>query len=129
MKDTSPPILVIEDHEEVAALVAYFLRRANYRPVIAVNGLEGLRVARALLPALIVCDVSLPELNGPAVLAVLRSDPLTEHIPLIMISGYAGARFSNPMPNAFLEKPLRANSLLATVETFIHRTHSSTASA
>jgi CheY-like chemotaxis protein len=119
MNDTAPFVLIIEAHEEVAALAAYFLRRAKYHPVIAPNGIEGLRLARALPPALILCDAGLRDLSGLGVLAVLRSDPLTAHIPLVMMSNYASARFSNPMPNAFLEKPLNMEKLIAVVQLFV----------
>jgi DNA-binding response OmpR family regulator len=119
MNDTAPFVLVIEDHEEIAALAAYFLWRANYHPVIAPNGMEGLRLARAISPALILCDVGLPDLNGLSVLAVVRSDPLTAQIPFVMMSGYPSARCGHPMPDAFLEKPLRMEKLLAVIAMLI----------
>lgn len=116
MKKNAPVILVIEDHEELAALAAYFLRRANYRPVVATNGLEGLRLARAFSPALILCDAGLPGLNGPELLAVLRASPVTASIPFVLMSGYPISHDSFPMPEAFLQKPFLMNELLALVQ-------------
>ncbi len=119
MKKNEPVILVIEDHEEVAALAAYFLRRANYRPVVAPDGIEGLRLARTLSPALILCDAGLPELNGPKLLAVLRASSVTAAIPFVLMSGFESARGSFPQPEAFLPKPFRMEELLTLVGTLV----------
>ncbi len=121
MIETTPLVLVIEDHEEVATLAAYFLRRANYRPVVAMDGLEGLHLSRTLSPALVLCDLGLPKLNGWELLAVLRSNPATERIPFALMSGLRVARCGSPMPDAFLCKPFRREELLATVRALIHR--------
>src|SRR5882672_1423077 len=101
MKETTSVVLVIEDHEDLAALASYFLRRGNYQPVVASNGLEGLRLARELSPALILCDACLPALNGPELLAVLRANPATAQTPFVLMSGFESARWSSPMPDAF----------------------------
>jgi len=116
MKNNAPIILIIEDHEEIAELAAYFLRRANYHPVIAADGLEGLQLARMLTPALILCDACLPEMNGLALLATLRVNPITKQIPFVLMSGLQIARSSYPMPDAFLPKPFRMEELLALVQ-------------
>ncbi|HWN94041.1 MAG TPA: response regulator [Methylomirabilota bacterium] len=121
MNEKTSTILVIEDHEDVAALAAYFLRRANYQPVVARDGLEGLRLARTLSPALILCDACLPSLNGSELLVLLRADPATARVPFVLMSGYEIARCSSPMPDAFLGKPFRSEDLLALVRAHIPR--------
>jgi DNA-binding response OmpR family regulator len=118
MKETAPVVLVVEDHEDLSALAAYFLRRGNYRPVIAPNGLEGLRLARELSPALVLCDACLPKLNGLELLAVLRANPATAPTPFVLMSGFESARWGSPMPDAFLQKPFQMDEMLAVVRTF-----------
>ena len=129
MNETASTVLVIEDHEDLAALTAYFLRRGNYRPVVAPNGLEGLRLARKLSPALILCDACLPALNGSELLAVLRSNPATAQTPFVLMSGFESARWSNPMPDAFLQKPFQMDEMLALVRALTHSRHAATLSA
>jgi DNA-binding response OmpR family regulator len=121
MKDSAPVVLVIEDDEDIAALAAYFLRRGNYQPVMAQNGIDGLRLARELSPALILCDACLPGLNGLEVLAVLRAKPAAAHAPFVLMSGYENARGGWPMPDAFVQKPFRMEELLALVPAFVRR--------
>jgi CheY-like chemotaxis protein len=56
------------------------------RTVPASNGLEGLRLARRLMPAAIALDVELPGLNGWEVLAALKADPTTAGVPVILLT-------------------------------------------
>jgi two-component system alkaline phosphatase synthesis response regulator PhoP len=121
MKQTGSVVLVVEDHEEIAALITYFLRRASYRPVVAGNGTDGLRLARELAPALVLCDACLPGLNGPDLLAVLRADPATERMPFVLMSGYDTARGSCPTPDAFVSKPFRIKELIALIKSLTER--------
>jgi DNA-binding response OmpR family regulator len=126
MNETSPIVLVIEDHEDIASLAAYFLRRNHYNPVVAQDGLEGLNLARSLSPALILCDASLPKLSGSEVLAVLRANPVTASIPFVLMSGFECTRWGNPMPDAFLQKPFQIEEMLALVRTFARPGHPAT---
>lgn len=121
MNEHAPVVLIIEDYEEIAALAAYFLRRANYRPVVARDGLEGLHLSRTLSPSLILCDLSLPKLNGSELLAILRSNPATAQIPFALMSGLHTACCRFPMPDAFLSKPFRREELLDTVRKCVRR--------
>lgn len=116
MKEQPPTVLIIEDQEEVSALITYWLRRNGYRVESAKDGLEGIRRAKQIVPDLIVCDIGLPELNGLEVLAVLRIDPLLREIPFILMSGFSMARCGFPMPDAFLRKPFTPADLMTVVQ-------------
>jgi len=118
MKENPSIVLVIEDHEDLAALASYFLRRGNYQPVVAANGVEGLRLARELSPALVLCDACLPALNGSELLAVLRANPTTAQTPFVLMSGFESARWGNSMPDAFLQKPFQMDEMLTLVRAF-----------
>jgi anti-anti-sigma factor len=82
-------ILVIEDEPAVRDNIQEILKLEDYDVITASNGKVGLELARTHLPALIVCDVMMPELDGYGVLIGLRQDPTTIAIPLIFLTAKA----------------------------------------
>jgi CheY-like chemotaxis protein len=119
--NSDPVILVIEDDEALGALIAYFLRRGNFRTIIARDGIEGLQLAREVSPALVLCDATLPELNGLRVIRALREDPATARIPLVLMSGNEKPpRLSAPAMDAFLKKPFAMDEMLGLARCLTH---------
>ncbi len=82
-------ILVVDDEPDVLRLVEYNLNAANYDVVTAADGLNALKKARAIMPNLIILDLMLPELDGLEVCKLLRRDPTTAAIPIIMLTAKA----------------------------------------
>lgn len=82
-------ILVVDDEPDALELVEFNLRQAGYEVAGAEDGAEALETARATLPDLIVLDVMLPEMSGIEVCKVLRRDPATAGIPIIMLTAKA----------------------------------------
>jgi len=79
-------ILIIDDDLMVRDLTASGLKKEGYETISAVNGEEGLRLARELMPKAITLDINLPDISGWDVLAALKADPSTSHIPVIVCS-------------------------------------------
>ncbi|MBD2451447.1 response regulator [Nostoc sp. FACHB-152] len=79
-------ILVIEDEIQICSNIQEILSLSDYITVAANNGLEGLKLAKSEKPDLICCDVMMPGLDGYEVLKALRQDPVTESIPLILLT-------------------------------------------
>jgi adenylate cyclase len=91
--DTMPPgtgflVLVIDDEPMAQELNKRWIERLGHHVVIAPNGAAGLEMARRLKPNVILLDISMPGLNGWEVLAQLKQDPATAHIPAIMVSAH-----------------------------------------
>lgn len=82
-------ILIVDDEPEAVELVEFNLKQAGFDVSSAADGDEALRKARAQLPALVVLDVMLPEVDGLEVCKVLRRDPATANIPIIMLTAKA----------------------------------------
>lgn len=81
-------VLYIEDNEANRLLIELVLeRRENIKLFSATDGQNGINQAKEILPDLILLDISLPDMNGYAVLNALREDPATARIPIIAISG------------------------------------------
>jgi signal transduction histidine kinase/DNA-binding response OmpR family regulator len=82
-----PTVLVIDDDAVAHDLMHRFLDKLELHMVGATSGEEGLRLAKELRPALITLDVSMPGLDGWAVLTALKADPELAPIPVIMATG------------------------------------------
>jgi two-component system phosphate regulon response regulator PhoB len=83
-------ILVVDDEPDAVELIQFNLKSAGYDVASASDGAEALKKARALLPSLIVLDLMLPEVDGLEVCKILRRDPLTSGIPIVMLTAKAG---------------------------------------
>jgi CheY-like chemotaxis protein len=80
-------ILVAEDNEQLQQLVKRALEREGYRVTQAFNGAELVRAVLQAKPDLIVLDVKLPDADGRDLLSMLKRDPTTAPIPVVMWSG------------------------------------------
>ncbi len=81
-----PRVLVVEDEPDIAALIAYQLTREGFRVETVGNGAEALEAVGKDTPDLVVLDRMLPGLSGDAVLARLRSEPSTAHVPVLLLT-------------------------------------------
>ncbi len=80
-------ILIIDDEEEFDTFIKTNLElREDYEVSFALDGEEGLRVAKELKPDLILLDIMMPKMNGFEVLKGLRGDEKTKSIPVIMVT-------------------------------------------
>jgi CheY-like chemotaxis protein len=83
-------VLVVDDEPDVLDLVSYNLGQAGFLVETAADGADGLRKARSVSPDLILLDLMLPEMDGLEVCKLLRRDPKTNTIPIIMLTARAG---------------------------------------
>jgi len=84
-----PKILVVDDEPEAVELVAFNLKGAGYDVSTAGDGAEALNKARRIQPHLVILDVMMPEIDGMEVCKLLRRDPATGTIPIIMLTAKA----------------------------------------
>ncbi|MDP3515603.1 MAG: response regulator [Pseudohongiella sp.] len=85
-----PMVLHVEDNPANLELVAQLLaQRPQHRLLSATHGGLGVELARAHLPAVILMDISLPDISGTEILKLLQADPATAHIPVIALSANA----------------------------------------
>ena len=86
-----PKILIVEDNELNRDMLSRRLEKRGYQVVIAVDGTEGIAKARTELPALILMDLSLPEIDGWEATRRLKADEATRAIPIIALTAHAMA--------------------------------------
>lgn len=82
----TPRVLVVEDEPDIAALIAYQLTREGFRVETAATGPEGLKAIGREVPDLVVLDRMLPGLSGDEVLARLKGESATRHLPVIVLT-------------------------------------------
>jgi DNA-binding response OmpR family regulator len=79
-------VLVIEDETHIGIVVEYNLKRDGFEVYLAEDGTSGLELARKIIPDVILLDWMLPGMDGLEVLAELKNDKTTEHIPVFMLT-------------------------------------------
>jgi signal transduction histidine kinase/DNA-binding response OmpR family regulator len=84
--ERQPRILVVDDDANIRELLLQELTEAGYQVLLATNGHEAVTAVRRDRPDLVVLDVMMPEMNGFDVAAVLKNDPLTMDIPIVILS-------------------------------------------
>ena len=82
-------ILYVEDNEDNVYMLARRLRRKGFDVVVAPDGEQGVAMARAEAPTLILMDLSMPELDGWEATRRIKAAPETRHIPIIALSSHA----------------------------------------
>jgi signal transduction histidine kinase/DNA-binding response OmpR family regulator/CHASE3 domain sensor protein/HAMP domain-containing protein len=88
LKAEDKRILIVEDDTNFARSLAEFTRRQGYKAIICVRGDEALDTAKKYQPLGILLDVQLPVKNGLEVMDELKTDPLTKHIPVHIMSSH-----------------------------------------
>ena len=120
--NNSPLVLIIEDNIDVAYYIKTCLQD-RYRILYAPNGVIGIEMAYKKVPDIVISDVMMPEKNGFEVCASLKTDELTNHIPIIMLT--AKATFEDRLTglshgaDAYLTKPFEKSELLTRIEQLI----------
>ena len=79
-------ILVVEDEPHIRKVLEYNLKLDGFEPHLAEDGANGLKKAREIMPDVILLDWLMPEMDGLQVLTELKSDPVTQHIPIFMLT-------------------------------------------
>lgn len=122
---TMHTILVVEDEEDIAELVAFNLRRNEFEVELAADGIQGLAKAKELRPDLIVLDVMMPGLDGFRVFKELKKDNATRTIPVIMLTarGQTEDRIQGLELGAedYMTKPFSPKELVLRIKNLLKR--------
>lgn len=119
-------ILIIEDENDLAELVAFNLGKEGYRTVIASDGASGLESARFASPDLILLDLMLPGMSGIEVCKILKSSEKTARIPVIILTA-KGEEIDRVVgfeigADDYMVKPFSTRELLLRVKALFRRT-------
>lgn len=121
----SPLVLVIDDGEDNRMMYRHYLEHAGYRVVEAPDATAGIALARGLLPAIVIMDLSMPGLDGWEATRVLKSDPATRKIGIVALSAFheppSRRRAKEAGADFFLAKPCLPKELALHVSECIRR--------
>jgi two-component system, OmpR family, response regulator VicR len=114
-------ILCIEDEPEMIDLIRLILGRRGFKVSGAAGGREGLQAIREELPDLVLLDLMMPDMDGWEVYQQMKSDELTRHIPVIVVTARAqsidkvlGIHIAKV--DDYIAKPFSPQELLSSVE-------------
>lgn len=120
MKNT---ILLIEDNEQNCYLMTFLLESYNFNVAVAMDGMDGIRLAEQIVPDLILLDIQLPNMDGYAVASELRKIRSLLLVPLIAVTSYAmvGDREKCLAAgcNGYIEKPINPETFVEEILPFI----------
>lgn len=129
-------ILVVEDDLHMRIFITTVLETSGYNATATKDGKEGIQKAREAPPDLIILDVMMPEEGGVSMYRQLKADDKLKDIPVVMLSGVESRTFSHslkmmnigledplPDPEAYMEKPPKAEELLSIIERIFEVAH------
>jgi CheY-like chemotaxis protein len=116
-------IVVIEDNADNLDLMVYLLEAFGHDVIAAVDGAGGLAAAARERPAIILCDLHLPGIDGYEVCRRLKADPALRRIPLLAVTASAMAgdrdRGLEAGFDGYIAKPIDPESFVPEVESFL----------
>jgi DNA-binding response OmpR family regulator len=118
-------VLVVDDEPDAVELVSFNLKAAGYEVVTADDGNEAIKRARQHAPDLVLLDVMLPEVDGLEVCKLLRRDPVTSGVPIIMLTAKA-AEIDRVLglelgADDYMTKPFSPRELILRVKNLLKR--------
>jgi len=123
-------ILCVEDSVNVQQMLSFILSKAGYTPFIASNGREAIEKARSLAPDLILMDVMMPDVSGIQAIKRIKSDPLSQHIPILVLSAYTSSKLVSQAIEAgaaqYLEKTIIPDELVKIIASHLEKQNSPT---
>jgi len=118
-------VLLVEDDEDILELLRYILSEEGYTVDGAVTGEDALRLLVTKLPDLVILDLMLPGLDGMEICKMIKRDPKTSHIPIVMLTArsedsdiVAGLELG---ADDYITKPFSPRVLIARVRAVLRR--------
>jgi len=122
---TKSEILIIDDEKDTANLIKLYLEDKGFKTIVALNGPDGVNLAKEKRPDLILLDLRMPGMDGFSVMKVLKMDKETEKIPVIILTGHdtKGYREKCLMLGAteYMTKPFTEDDITKEIEERIRK--------
>jgi len=115
-----PKVLVVDDSQSIATIIQVALQKEGYEVVAGYDGIEGLKLAIAEKPDLIICDAVMPRMDAFGLMRALKADPATARIPMILVTAKASVEDEQKALAAgfldFIAKPVQPIRIVARVK-------------
>jgi CheY-like chemotaxis protein len=115
-------VLIVEKNPNYTQALVMQIGLAGLKPIVAITGEGGLRMAEECHPDLILLEVELPDMNGLRFVSAIRRNPEADRVPIVAMSAFPDLkpRCLERGCNDFLLKPLRMIDLIARIRKFLH---------
>ncbi|MCK9418372.1 MAG: response regulator [Nitrospirae bacterium] len=127
---TTKKILIVDDEPDIVELISYNLKKEGFHISTALDGEEALKKVRAGHLDLIILDLMLPGIHGMELCRILRNNPKTAHVPIIMLtaSGEESDKVRGLETGAddYMTKPFSPRELIARVKAVLRRSRERT---
>jgi len=112
-------VLVVDDDKDIVELLCAFIDNDDFHAVGVTDAEEGLRLARTIPLVLILCDWTMPLMNGEEFVERLRAEAALDGLPVAIMSGHPLRDLEEIGAQAFLPKPFSLSEVLTLIESFI----------
>jgi two-component system cell cycle response regulator DivK len=118
-------ILIVEDDPKNLKLIRDLLQIRGYTTLEATDGKQGVDMARAKMPDLILMDIQMPVMDGFEAIRILKADPVTKNIPAIVLTAFAmqgdREKCMEAGFNDYITKPLDTRAFMTKVKEYLER--------
>ena len=116
-------ILIVEDEPRNLKLLRDLLQRFGYETLEATDGEQGVELASARIPNLILMDIMMPKMDGLEATRIIKTNPKTQHIPIIALTSFAmkgdRERTLEAGCDRYIAKPIDIQEVIEAVEHFL----------
>ncbi len=116
-------LLIIEDNFQNLYMMRFLLEKKGFRVIGAENGREGVRMALAHRPRVILLDIQLPEMDGYAVAGELKKHPELKDVPIVAVTSYAMVgdreRILSAGATGYIEKPINPETFVDEISRYL----------
>lgn len=116
-------ILIVDDEQDIVESLKFVLETAGYNCYTAFDGEEGLRLAKEIMPDLIILDVMMPKINGYKISRLLKYDSKYKKIPILMITARSQEEDKligeETGADEYITKPFDLDDVLKQVEKYL----------
>ena len=117
-----PTIVVVDDESSIRAVLSCLLQDDGYIVHCAQNGKEALQMVKAVMPALVITDLMMPEMSGLELAYAIQQNSALAHIPIILMTGayFPASADRQSLFSDVLQKPLSATLLRKKISRWTH---------
>ncbi|HIS82633.1 response regulator [bacterium] len=116
-------ILIVDDEQDIVESLKFVLESSDYSCYTAFNGEDGLKLAKELIPDLIILDVMMPKINGYKISRLLKYDSKYKNIPILMITARSQEEDKligeETGADEYITKPFDLDNVLKTVDKYL----------
>ena len=125
MKKSDVKILLVDDEPDILEIVGYNLKNEGYQVFTAKNGIEGVKVAKKVIPHLILLDIMMPEMDGIEACEKIRKIKDLEHVIISFLTArgedYSQVAGFDAGADDYITKPIKPKVLVSKIQSLLRR--------